>query len=145
MYVLFIGLVAGILDGVSACLLAWVLAKRSPALVFRFVASGVFGTKAFQQRPMPWVGLAFHLGIALAFTAAYFGLCTFWPWPLYHPVAAAIGYGLVVWAIMNRGVVPLSKVPPRPMPFWLAVVNMVILIGAIGLPVAWGARWYFLR
>ncbi|TDX00326.1 hypothetical protein [Dinghuibacter silviterrae] len=143
MGIFFIGLLAGILDGAAASLLAWTLAKRPPAAVFRFVASGLYGPRAFNGRYMVPTGVALHMVIALAFTAAYFGLCTLWSWPLQHPAGAAVSYGTVVWVIMNLVVIPLSKTPPRPMPLWLKVINLVILIVAIGAPVAWGARWYF--
>ena len=92
---------------------------------------------------MVLMGVLFHFLIAGIFVGAYFGLYTYVSLLRSSPLAGAIVYGLLLWSIMNLGVVPLSKAAPRPFSFLFAVVNMLILIAAIGLPTAYMASWYF--
>ena len=145
MILLITGLLAGFLDGAAAVLLFMARGNRNPAVLFRFIASGVYGQAAFTGGiRMAWLGLIVHFLIALSFVAAYFGVCHFVSWPLLHPLAAALVYGLLVWIVMNLLVVPLSRTAHRPFSWAFALVNILILMGAIGVPAAWGARLYFL-
>jgi hypothetical protein len=136
---------AGLLDGAAASLLFIARGNRNPAVLFRFIASGVYGPAALTGGArMAWLGLFLHLLIACSFVAAYFGVCSVFAWPLFHPLVSALVYGLLVWALMNLVVVPLSRTTPRPFSLAFALVNVLILIVAIGAPAAWGARLYFL-
>lgn len=146
MTLLVSGLLAGFLDGAAALLLFIARGNKQPALLFQYIASAVFGKAAFAPGArMVCVGILFHLLIALAWVALYYGLCSRISWPLLHPLAAAVVYGLIVWVIMNLAVVRVSRAAPRPFSWTMALVNIVILMAAIGLPAAYGARSWFLR
>ncbi|MCB2407914.1 DUF1440 domain-containing protein [Hymenobacter lucidus] len=137
-------LVAGTLDIVAACTQFALTTGKSPVIVLQFVASGVFGKAAFTGGPAMAVwGLLLHFLIATIFTVAYFWLYPRLPWLGRHPVAAGLGYGVVVWLIMNRMVVPLSGVAPQPFIPLKALMAAAILMLCIGLPIALlTARYY---
>jgi hypothetical protein len=146
MVIILTGLLAGFLDGTAAVLLFMARGNKNPALLFRYIASAVYGKAAFSEGShMVLRGVLFHFLIAGIFVGVYFGLSVYVSWFRSSPLAGAIVYGLLIWVIMNLGVVPRSKATPRPFSFLFAVVNMLILIVAIGLPTAYIARWYFQR
>ena len=140
MIILLTGLAAGLLDGIAAVLLFLARGNKNPALLFRYIASAVYGKAAFGEGALMVVaGIVLHFMIAGTFVAVYFGLCHFLPWLRSYPLAGAFGYGLLVWVIMNLGVVPLSRAAPRPFSLFFAVVNMLILVATIGLPAGYMA------
>ncbi|HEY4111252.1 hypothetical protein [Puia sp.] len=144
MIVLLTGLLAGFLDAVAATLLFLVRGNKNPALLFRYIASAVYGKTAFAGGGrMVLMGLAFHFLIAMSFVAAYFGLYPYMAWLGFCPLLAAFAYGAFMWVVMNLIVVPSSKAAPRPFSLGFAIVNWLILVVAIGLPAAYMARWYF--
>lgn len=144
MMIILTALLAGFLDGVAAVLLFRTRGNKNPALLFRYIASAVYGKAAFGEGSrMVLRGVLFHFLIAGTFVGAYFGLYPYLAWFRTSPLLCAIVYGLLIWVIMNLGVVPLSRAAPRPFSLLFAVVNMLILIAAIGLPTAYIARWYF--
>ncbi len=144
MVILLTGLLAGVLDGVAAVLLILARGNKNIALLFRYIASAVYGKAAFGEGArMVLMGVLFHFLIAGTFVAAYFGVYSYLPWLRSYPLAGAFVYGLLVWVIMNLGVVPLSRAAPRPFSLLFAIINMLILVATIGLPAAYMARWYF--
>ncbi|MES1250124.1 MAG: hypothetical protein ABUL46_05535 [Chitinophaga rupis] len=144
MTILLVGLLAGLLDGIAATLLFLARGNKNPGTLFRYIASAVFGKAAFAEGGfMVFMGLLFHFLIALAFVSCYFLLYAHISWLGAYPLAAAAVYGLLIWVIMNLGVLPLSKAAPRPFSWSFALINMLILMVAIGLPTAYLARQYF--
>jgi hypothetical protein len=141
MHLLLIGLLAGTLDAIAAVLLYLARGNKDPRMLFRYIASAVYGNRAFAAGgSMALRGLLFHYLIAMSWIAVYFYLSGHMPWLSLHPLLAAIGYGILVWIIMNLVVVPYSRAAPRPFSWSFAVINMVILIVVIGLPAAYLAR-----
>ena len=144
MTILLTGLLAGLLDGVAATLLFMARGNKKPGILFRYIASAVFGKAANTGGgAMVFIGLFFHFLIALIWVSCYFVLYPLIPWLGEHPLAAAAIYGLLVWVIMNLGVLPLSKAAPRPFSWVFALINILILVVTIGLPAAYLARQYF--
>ena len=142
MIVFITGLIAGSLDLVAALLLFISLGKQRPSILLRYIASAAFGAKASEGgNGMALLGLCFHYLIAFFWTALYFAV-----FPRLFPCGTAVltnavAYGLFVWVIMNMVVLPLSKAAPRPFSPLMALVNIVILVIAIGLPCAFAARY----
>jgi uncharacterized membrane protein YagU involved in acid resistance len=144
MKILLFGLLTGFLDGVAAILLFVARGNKKPAILFQYIASAVFGKAAFTGGSgMVVMGILLHLLIALSWTVIYFRLYPHISWLSVYPLAAAAIYGLLIWLIMNLVVVPLSKAAPRPFSLTFALINIVILMVAIGLPAAFLARQYF--
>ena len=142
MIIIVTWLIAGSLDCAAALLLFVWLTKQKPSLLLRAIASAALGPRAFSAGfGMVILGLCFHYLIALCWTVLYFTdflrLC-----PCSAVISNAVVYGLFVWVIMNLVVLPLSKAVPRPFSALIALVNIFILIFAIGLPCAWAAGHY---
>jgi uncharacterized membrane protein YagU involved in acid resistance len=137
-------LLAGTLDITAACTQAALTSGISPAAVLRYVASGVFGKAAFVGgAEMAVWGLVFHYLIASVFTVVYFWLSARLSVLVRHPVLAGLGYGLVVWSIMNLLVVPASATPKLPFQPLKAAVGAGIIMVCIGLPIALRAARYY--
>lgn len=139
-----VGLLAGTLDILSACLQAYIARAITPETVLRFIASGAFGKPAFTGGwEMPLVGLLFHYIIAYSFTILFF---------LVYPsikllsksiVLTAIVYGIFIFVVMNLLVLPLTRVTRTPIKFDKAAIATFILIVAIGLPLSFFARKFY--
>jgi hypothetical protein len=57
-----------------------------------------------------------------------------------HPLACGAGYGLLLYAIMNYVVVPLSAARPGSKdPLWIAL-SVAVHVAFIGVPIAMFAR-----
>jgi hypothetical protein len=134
-------LIAGSLDLGAALLFFLSRGSRHPGMLLRYIASAVFGKKAFSGGSwMVVLGICFHFVIACCWVGLYFGL-----YPLITRfgtgiVVDAIVYGLVVWCVMNLLVLPLSRAVPRPFSLSFMIINMVILMITIGLPCAYAVR-----
>ncbi len=88
---------------------------------------------------MAAMGLLFHYLIAFSFTLFFF-----WIFPkvktwIPNWVLLGVLYGILVWVVMNRLVVPLSNTPKGPFNLQSALINAAILIVCIGLPLAFMA------
>ncbi len=144
MAILTAGLIAGVLDGLSAAVKHLIQGGRTPERIFNYIASGVFGPPAMTGgTPMMVVGICFHMLIALGWTALFFLAAARLVALRRHPYVAAIGYGLFVWLVMNLAVVPLSNVQRPPFNPTQAIIGALILIAFIGLPVSLRARMFF--
>ena len=131
------GLLAGTLDICSACVQYYIRTGKGPANVLRFVASGVFGKDALAGGTgMAAAGLFFHYLVAFIWTILFFIICPEVMRYIKSTVLAGILYGLVVWLIMNRVVLPLSAAPPIPFKWSAALQAALILVFAIGLPLS---------
>jgi hypothetical protein len=140
------GLLAGFLDGAAALLLFVARGAKQPLLLFQYIASAVYGNNAFTGgRKMIIAGILFHLGIAMTFITFYFLLFPHIKWLGLYPLVSAVLYGLLVWLMMNRIVLPLSRAQARPFSWAMVFINMVILILTIGIPAAYIARWFYSR
>jgi hypothetical protein len=140
----WVGLLAGSLDIFLACLNAFIAKGTSPVIVLQFIASGAFGKAAFSGGwLMPLAGLLFHFIIAYSFTALFFWLYPSIKIMSKSIVATAIVYGIFIYVVMNLLVLPLTKIPAIPFRLEKAVIAVLILIGAIGLPLSIAARTFF--
>ncbi len=131
------GLFAGSLDILAACTQFYLRTGKNPDRVLKFVASGVFGKDALAGGTMyaAW-GLLFHYLIAFSFTVFFFWVYPRWKALAINKWVTAVGYGLFVWLIMNRAVVPLSQTPKMPFQLTQAMIAAAILICMIGLPLS---------
>jgi hypothetical protein len=143
--ILIAGLIAGTLDGLGAVINYMIQGGKKPESIFKYIASGVFGPKAFTSGDIMVVwGVLFHYFIAMGFTTFFFLVFPKIKWLQQNIVVGGLLYGLLVWVIMNRIVVPLSEIPSGPFNFKSALVNMGILMLCIGLPVSLLAKKHYL-
>ncbi|MBX7125534.1 MAG: DUF1440 domain-containing protein [Cyclobacteriaceae bacterium] len=139
-------LIVGTLD-INAAVFQTLMNGRNPLAMLMFISSGVFGDKAFGGFALyPLLGLLFHYIIALIWTVVFFVLYAqlYERVKLHHVWIGAL-YGLMVWTIMTRIVLPLSNTPPVPFRINSAMVGAGIIIVAIGIPLGLLAHRFFSR
>jgi hypothetical protein len=128
---------AGTLDGLAAALKYIADTGKDPMNVFRFIASGIFGAKAFEGgTAMGLWGIFFHYLIATGWTVLFFVLYPRIQLLSRNKYIAGLSYGIFVWLMMNLVVLPLSKVPPLIMNSESIIIGMVVLMTCIGLPIS---------
>jgi hypothetical protein len=133
-----IGLIAGTLD-ISENLIFNAFRHITPAMIFRYIASGLLGIPALRGGAgMVALGVAIHYTIALAWTALYFEAARRWRLLVRWPVVCGLLYGALVYAVMNFVVLPLTRVPPArgPMSAASLVSGILAVLICIGLTVA---------
>ena len=139
--ILLAGFTAGTLDILAAIIL---LGKMKPVPLLKYIASGVFGQEAFTGGDeMALFGLLFHYLIAFSFAIAYFLLFPHIPLFRKHKLLSGLLYGMVVWAVMNLVVVPMSRVPRGPLTLETVFLGMAILVVCIGLPISFIVHRYY--
>jgi uncharacterized membrane protein YagU involved in acid resistance len=131
------GFIAGTLDISAACIQYYIKTGKGPENVLKFVASGVFGKDAFAGgHLMSLCGLLFHFLIAFAFTTFFFFIYPRLKFLSFNIFLTAVLYGVFVWTVMNRIVLPLSNTPALPFNWAGAATAAGILTICIGLPLA---------
>ena len=145
--ILWGGLICGTLD-IGA---AFVFAGRrhvGPIRVLQGIAEALLGPAS--QRggtPTALLGLLMHFGVALGWTAVFYGLSRRLPILVRRPVPSGLIYGAVVYLVMYRGVIPLTialnslyltefdrALPP------LGIRGLAIHLLCVGLPIALTVR-----
>jgi ribose/xylose/arabinose/galactoside ABC-type transport system permease subunit len=137
-YVLAGGLIAGTLDIVYACTF-WRLKAAVPAeRIFQSVAAGLLGKASFEGgAATAALGLGLHYFIATTMSVVYYLVARRWPLLWQRPVLCGAGYGLILYAVMNYVVVPLSRAGHGGAkdPLWVTL-SIVVHMFLIGVPIA---------
>ena len=143
-FILLTGLLAGTLDGLSACIWFMIKGGKDPGIIFRYIASAALGPSARTGGVgMTLLGIFFHYFNAFAFTIFYFFVYPKLPLLAKNKIASAVLYGTCVWVVMNLAVVPLSHISKFPSKPGNAVIEWLILVVMIGLPIAWRTDNYY--
>jgi len=142
---LWLCLIAGTLDAIAAIIMGW---KYPAASIFRYIASGWFGPAAFKGGTgMAVWGVIFHYLIASIHSCIFFFLYPGFKRVIGNKFAIVIIMGVLIWAIMEFAVLPLSNIPKRTIPE--SVSNMLIGAGVLcitlGAPIVIFADRYFAR
>jgi uncharacterized membrane protein YagU involved in acid resistance len=137
------GLVAGTVDIAMAC----AINKTNPIVILLVIASGLMGKAAFHPRiEVIALGLLLQWAMSILIAAIYVFASrrvSFLqrPW-----IAGGLGYGVIVFFVMNFVVVPLSAVPRSPPPTVLQLFENLTAMLLFGLIIAfWGRRTLQLR
>jgi len=142
--IIAVGLIAGTLD-ISYNLIFNAFRGITPAMVFRFIASGLIGTNA-AVRGGAWsiaLGVALHYLIALIWTAVFYVASRTLPVLRQRPIISGLVYGGLVYIAMNWIVLPLSRVPARHNMTVAARINAIVpLLLCIGLTISLLIRKY---
>jgi hypothetical protein len=107
------------------------------------IAAGAIGrTAAFTGGAgVAALGVALHFALATMIVAVYVFACRVIPALAKRPLVFGPAYGLVVYAVMNLVVIPLSAAPAAALPSGAALVNgLLIHMLGVGLPSALFAR-----
>lgn len=132
--IIWIGLIAGTLDALAALLWNY---NTSPAVIFKFIASGAFGKAAFAGgAAMVLWGVFFHFLIAYSFTAVFYLMYVSFISTLRNKYIIAIVFALITWIITNLVIVPVSQIGWHAMNISSILIGFGILIFTIGLPIA---------
>jgi uncharacterized membrane protein YagU involved in acid resistance len=134
-------LAVGILDGLDA-LVFFGLRGVPPARIFQAIASGLLGRSAFGGG---WttvvIGVLLHFFIAFAVVAVFLLASRRLAVLRRAPILMGLLYGIAVYLVMNRIVVPLSGAAGTGNPPWPVLLNGVLIhMFGVGLPASLAAR-----
>jgi uncharacterized membrane protein YagU involved in acid resistance len=135
------GALAGVLDityaiGFSA------MRGVPPVRILQTVASGLLGAPAFSGGMLTaGLGFALHFFIAFAAAAIFYLASQAMPILARHSIIAGLIYGLLIYAVMNLVVLPLSAYPRKvSFPLVVLVTGLFVHMFFIGLPISLAVR-----
>jgi uncharacterized membrane protein YagU involved in acid resistance len=138
-FVVAAGLIVATLDIGYASLYWGLKAQVPPQRIFQSVAAGLLGPKSFQGgAATAALGLALHYGIAMAMAFAYYLMARRWSLLTEHAVPCGLAYGLLLYAVMQYVVLPLSAVKQGNGPkdhLWVTL-SVIVHAVVVGLPIA---------
>jgi len=133
-------LTVGVLDLIDA-MVFFGLRGVAPVRILQSIAAGLLGRGAFRGGPATAaLGALLHFFIAFAIVCAYYLVSRRLGVLTRHPVLCGLLYGVLVFIIMNRVVLPLSAAVTGPMPLPVLVNGLLIHALGVGLPSALFAR-----
>ncbi|WP_266168783.1 hypothetical protein [Dyella subtropica] len=135
------GLLVATVDAIFASTF-WRLVAGVPASrIVQGIAAGLLGKAAFQGGAGTMgLGAVLHYGMAIAMVFAYYFASRWLPALVRRPWMYGPLYGLVVYAVMNGIVVPLSAAPPSPHLLGWVISSIFVHMFVVGLPSALAAR-----
>jgi hypothetical protein len=140
-WILLTGLLTGTLDILAVLLIN---NKIPAASIFKFIASGVFGSAAFKGGTvMIFFGALFHYCIALSWTILFLRLYPKFINLLKFKVFLILFTGLTIWVVMNLIVVPLSRTPQQHFQALGVAEDVAILIFVYGIPFTMIAQKFY--
>ena len=110
-------MLAGLAGGAVDILAAFVIYKAPPVRILQTIASGLQGPAAYEGGlTSAAIGLACHFLIAILFAGLFVAAARPAPVLLRQPALSGLGFGVVVYGVMNAIVVPLSLASSGPPP-----------------------------
>jgi hypothetical protein len=138
LYVQAGGLVAGALDITYACVFWGLKAGLAPTRIFQSVAAGLLGKASFEGgAATAALGLSLHFFIATSMSVTYYIVSGRWARLWQRPIEYGAAYGLLLYLIMNKIVVPLSRAGGGGSKniLWI-VLSILVHAFFIGVPIA---------
>lgn len=133
--IIIAGIAVGVMDIASAFIMAH-FRGSTPMRLLQFVASGLLGQSAFEGgATTAALGLTLHFAIAFSVVTVFYLATRKLPALLERPVLSGLAYGLIVFAVMNLVILPLSAAKPRHA-LVPDVIQIAIHMFIIGLPTA---------
>ena len=130
------GLLVGVLDIAAAFAFYGAFGVR-PIRILQGIASGLLGRESFGLGlASAALGLALHFVIAFGAATVYYLVSRRWRFLVERPILSGIAYGVVVYAVMNRVVLPLSRGGFRLPPWYFIAGGVLIHVLCVGLPIA---------
>ena len=127
------GLVVGVLDIASAFIIA-VSRGSTPMRLLQYIASGLLGRPAFNGGvSTAALGLALHFVIAFGVVIVFFLASRKLVVLRERPVLCGVAYGVIVFAVMNLIVLPLSGATIRHA-LVPDLIQLAIHMFIVGLP-----------
>lgn len=139
---LLLCLTAGTLDAIAAIVMSW----PHTTGMFKYIASGWVGVEAFKGGTgMVVLGILSHYLIASIHSCVFFFLYPGFKRVIGNKFAIAIVMGILIWAIMEFIVLPLSNIPKRTSPESVSsmLIGAGVLCITLGAPIVVFADRYF--
>lgn len=139
----YIVAVAGLLAGAFDIVFAFIFygwQGIGPALILRFIASGVLGRSAFTLGD--WavaLGGALHFFIALCAASVYWIASRRCPLLTRRPLASGAAFGIAMYLVMHFVVLPLSRIGLQLQSLHDAIGELFSHIVLFGMVIALGA------
>jgi len=135
--------IAGTLDIVYAIVFHGLRSGIAAIRILQSVASGLLGAPAYRGGvPTALLGLALHFAIMFVIAALFVAASRRLAPLRQHAMAAGAAYGLVVYAVMNYVVLPLSAFPQRGTPATLVIaLGLLVHVVLVGVPIALCAKY----
>jgi len=138
------GFVVGVLDISYAILFWWLRARVSPVRIFQSVAAGLLGRDAARAGGIrtALLGAALHFLIAFTIVLVYASASRMMPLLIRRPILCGTVYGVLVYAVMNYVVIPLSAAGGGgggTVMLWI-VCSILVHAFLIGVPAALFSR-----
>ncbi|HKI02926.1 MAG TPA: hypothetical protein VKK31_13205 [Thermoanaerobaculia bacterium] len=135
------GAIAGAIDITYAIVFAGF--RGAPASrILQSVASGLLGEAAFEGgTATAALGLFLHFFIACLWAAIFYVASRRFPLLIQRAILCGALYGVVVYAVMNLVVLPLSAFPRQVrFPPLALITGLIVHMFGVGLPIALAAR-----
>ena len=131
--ILYGTIVVGTIDAIDAFVFFGLRSGSTPTRIFQSIAGGWVGRASYAggARTVA-IGATTHYLIAFGIVLTYFLLSRYARVLVRHPIVCGIVYGLLVYLVMNRVIIPLSAIGPGPWPA-LPVLANGLLIHAFGV------------
>jgi hypothetical protein len=134
--ILSAGILAGALD-ITAAFVVYGAKGASPKRILQGISSGLLGPAAFRGGWKTVVlGGAFQFFIAVASAAVFFAASRSLAALVRRPLLWGALYGIAVYVVMYRIVVPLSRFHSRPFSWSATATAVVIHVFCVGIPIA---------
>jgi hypothetical protein len=132
-------LVAGVVGAVTVEAYLFAIGLAHWPGTYQWIASALWGRAAFAASGFAWLGVVLHVAVSLGWALAWAGAGARWPRLLARPLAWGLGYGVVVFGVM-QGVAALAGIWAAPTPGVLLhyVVDHALFFG---VPVAVAYGW----
>ena len=139
---LYGGLAVGILDGLDAIVFFGLRSGATPVRIFQGIASGLIGRSALTGGwPTALIGIAIHFVIAFTIVLVYLLASRKLPFLARGAIFWGVVYGIGVYLVMNRIVIPLSAIGSTAWPPLPVLLNGVAIhMFGVGLPASLAAR-----
>jgi hypothetical protein len=142
-YLLFGGLVVGVLDIVYAIGFWWFRARVAPMRILQSVAAGLIGRDAARAGGLQTalLGAFLHFFIAFAIVVVYWLAAKRIRILVQSPTLCGLIYGVLVYLAMNYVVIPLSAAPGggAKLTTWI-VWSVIVHALCVGVPASLFAR-----
>jgi hypothetical protein len=115
----------------------------APSAVLHTIAGGLVGLPVARTggTSTALLGLGLHYLIAMGMAAAFYLVSRYFRFLTRQPIIAGVLYGVMLYAIMNFVVLPLSALPPHAWkPTLPALTDLCSHMFFVGLPIALAVR-----
>ena len=134
------GTICGIMD-ITAALVVYGMMGAKPLRLLQGIAGGVLGPRTYTGGiATALLGLALHFLIAFGAATVFFIASRGIRFLLDHAVVSGVLYGVVVYFVMQRVVIPLSRANRNPFSLKFMIIGIIIHIFCVGLPISLSVR-----